>query len=112
MSKRMLTASVAAGDGGPVIVLSGEADLTCTEQLNTVITGQLSKQVRQLTIDASGLSYADSASIRTLVLAARTLRDRDGILILLHPQASVARMLALTGADQLIKVRAVSAGTP
>ena len=71
-----LTAWVAAGESGPVIVLSGEADLTCAGQLSALITAQLAGGTRQLTIDVSELRFADSASIRTLALAARTRRVR------------------------------------
>lgn len=110
MTQGRLEASVAAGESGPVIMLTGEADLTCAGQLNALITGQLAGGVRQLTIDVSGLRFADSASIRTLVLAARTLKERDGRLVLLRPQQPVARMLALVGADQLITIRAVGTG--
>jgi anti-sigma B factor antagonist len=101
----MLQASVEAGESGPVIVLAGEADLTCAERLDALITGQLADGTRQLTIDVSGLRFADSASIRTLVLAARTLTGRGGGLILLDPQKSVARVLALLGVDQMITIR-------
>jgi anti-anti-sigma factor len=105
VAEGMLQASVEAGECGPVIVLAGEADLTCAERLAALITGQLADGTRQLTIDVSGLRFADSASIRTLVLAARTLRERGGSLVLLDPQKSVARVLALLGADQMITVR-------
>ena len=101
----MLQASVEAGESGPVIVLAGEADLTCAEQLDAVIAGQLAGVTRQLTIDVSRLRFADSAAIRTLLLAARTLTERGGRLVLLDPQRSVARMLALLGADQMMAVR-------
>lgn len=37
----MLEASITAGESGPVIVLTGEADLTCAEQLRDLLTGQL-----------------------------------------------------------------------
>jgi anti-anti-sigma factor len=100
----MLQASVETGEYGPVIVLAGEADLTCAERLGALITGQLAGGTRQLTIDVSGLRFADSASIRTLVLAARTLTERGGSLVLLDPQKSVARVLALLGADQMITI--------
>jgi anti-sigma B factor antagonist/stage II sporulation protein AA (anti-sigma F factor antagonist) len=101
----MLQASVQAGESGPVVVLAGEADLTCAEQLSTLITEQLAGATRQLTIDVSGLRFADSASIRTLVLAARTLTERGGRLVLLDPQPAVARVLALLGADQMVTIR-------
>ncbi len=112
MSRDMLEASVTAGECGPVIALSGEADQTCAGRLNALINGQISDAVRQLTIDLSGLRFVDTASIRTLVLAAKTLKEHNGDLVLLHPQPPVARTLALTGADQLITIRATIHGMP
>jgi len=100
----MLKASVAAGRSGPVITLSGEADLTSAAQLGALLSAQLSDGTRELTIDVSGLRFADSASVRTLMLAARTLKDRDGSLVLLHPQRPVARVLELTGAVHMFTV--------
>jgi anti-anti-sigma factor len=94
----MLTARVAAGESGPVIVLSGEADLTTVAQLSALITAQLARGTRQLTIDVSELWFADSATRRTLVLAARTLRERGGSLVLLRPRRPVARVQAHKGA--------------
>jgi anti-sigma B factor antagonist len=99
----MLKASVAAGPSGPVMILSGEADLTTVGELSALISAQLDG-TQQLTIDMSGLRYADSASIRTLVLAARTLKERGGRLVLLQPQPPVARILSLLGADQMLTV--------
>ena len=108
----MLTARVAAGESGPVIVLSGEADLTTVAQLSALITAQLARGTRQLTIDVSELWFADSATIRTLVLAARTLRERGGSLVLLRPQRPVTRVLALTGAEQMFTIRGQTHGEP
>jgi anti-anti-sigma factor len=100
-----LTASVTAGESGPVIMLCGEADLTSAGQLSALITAQVSRGTRQLTVDVSGLRFADLATIRTLVLAARTLQERGGDLILLCPRRPVAKVLALTGADQMFIIR-------
>ena len=85
-------------------MLSGEADIT-TAQLSELVTGQLAGETQHLMIDASGLSFADSASTRVLVLAARTMRQRGGDLALLRPQQALARMLEITGADQVITIR-------
>jgi anti-sigma B factor antagonist len=100
-----LEASVTHGQSGPVVVLSGEADVMSAGQLSDLLRAQLSGGARQLTIDVSGLRFADSASIRALVLAGKTLRDRGGTLVLLSPQPPVARILELTGADELLAVR-------
>ena len=106
----MLRASVAAGVSGPVVILSGETDLTSVGQLSALITAQLSGGTRQLTVDVSGLSFADTASIRTLVLAAKTLKERGGSLVLLRPQPTMARMLDLLGAAQIFTIRAETHG--
>ena len=73
-------------ESGPVITLSGETDLVSVARLSALISGA----TLELTLDAPGLSFADTASIRTLMLAARTLKERGGRLVLLHPRRSVA----------------------
>jgi anti-anti-sigma factor len=85
--------------------LAGEADLTSAGQLDALITAQLSGGARQLTVDVSGLRFADSASIRTLVLAARTLKERGGGLVLLRPQETMSKVLDLLGAVQMFSIR-------
>jgi anti-anti-sigma factor len=108
----MLQASVEAGPSGPVIMLSGEADLTSAAELNALLSAQLSDGIRDLTIDMSGLRYADSATVRTLVLTARTLKERGASLVLLCPQPPVARILTLLGADQMLTIRGQTQGEP
>jgi anti-anti-sigma factor len=88
-----------------VITLSGETDVTTVAELSELITTQLSGGTLYLTIDASGLSFADSASVRVLALAARTLQQRGGGLVLLRPQQVVARILDIMGVDQVITIR-------
>jgi anti-sigma B factor antagonist len=104
--------SVAAGESGQVITLSGETDLTTVARVTALISGQLPAGTLELTIDVSGLRFADTASIRTLVLVARTLEARGGRLVLLHPQPPVARALALLGADQMLTIRGQDPGEP
>jgi anti-sigma B factor antagonist len=100
-----LESSVAAGESGPVIVLSGESDLMSAGQLSELLSTQLSTGAQNLMIDVSELSFADSASVRALVLAARTLRERGGSLVLIRPQPVVARVLELMGVTELLVVR-------
>jgi len=85
-----LEISVAAGESGPVLTLSGEADLTTVAELTDVLSVQLAAGARHLTADLSRLRFADSAVIRELVLADRRLKDRGGRLVLAHPQPMVA----------------------
>jgi anti-anti-sigma factor len=107
-----LRASVSAGESGPVITLSGETDITTVAELSELVTAQLSGRTLHLTLDASGLSFADSVSVRVLVLAARTLRQRGGGLVLLRPQRPLARMLEIMGAGQMITIRGETEASP
>src|SRR5438552_9885001 len=77
-----LRVSALAGADGPVVVLSGEADPTTAAVLREMLAAQLDTGTRLLTVDASGLSFLDSASVRVLVLAARALQGRHGRLVL------------------------------
>ncbi|HMI27143.1 MAG TPA: STAS domain-containing protein [Streptosporangiaceae bacterium] len=107
----LLDISVAAGEAGPVLTLSGEADLTTVAELTEALTAQLAIGARHLTVDLSRLRFADSAVIRELVLADRRLKERGGRLALAHPQPAVARVLSLLGVDQAIEIRdGMSAG--
>jgi anti-sigma B factor antagonist len=100
----MLTAMARAGESGPVILLAGEADLTCAGELSALITEQLANGTQELTVDVSGLRFADTSAIRALVLADRTLKERGGRLVLLNPQRAVYRVLTLLGADQMFPI--------
>ena len=64
----------------------------------------------QLTIDAANLRYADSASMRTLVMAAMKVRTRAGSVTLLDPQPPVARMLDLLRIGEIFSIRGRATG--
>ncbi len=95
-----LQVSVVSGESGPVLVLAGEADLTSITQLDEALAAQVSGQAVRLTIDATDLRFADSASVRTLAMAAMKARTRAGSVTLLNPQPLVARMLDLLCVDE------------
>lgn len=100
-----LRASVSAGESGPVITLSGEADITTAAELSELIIGQLAEETQQLTVDVAGLDFADTAAIRVLLVAARRLRQRGGDLVLLRPQRALARVLEILGADEVVTIQ-------
>lgn len=96
---------VAVGESGPVLMLSGEADITTLAQLEDALSAQLAAGAGILTVDLSGLGFADSATIGALIRAARTLKSQGGRLDLARPQPALARMLALLGVDKVVPIR-------
>jgi anti-anti-sigma factor len=101
----LLTIHVAAGDAGPVVMLSGEADITNVDQLEDALNAQITAGARILTVDLSGLRFADSTAIVALVQAGRTLKARGGRLDLSNPQSTLAQMLALMGVVESLTAR-------
>ena len=71
-----LEVSVEAGDLGPVIVLTGDADSSSATQLNEVLTARVPGRTRHLTIDATNLRSIDPATAQTLMLAAPVVMSR------------------------------------
>lgn len=103
-----LRVSVAAGESGPILTLSGEADITNADQLRDAITAQLASGTVYLTIDAAELNFADSGSIGILAGAAKSLKELGGGLVLLRPQNSLVRTLILLGVDQVLTIHGES----
>jgi anti-anti-sigma factor len=100
-----LQVSVVSGEYGPILVLAGEADLTSVARLDEVLTAQVSGQAVRLTIDATNLRFADTASVRTLATAAVKARTGAGSVMLLNPQPPVARILDLLCLDKVFAIR-------
>ncbi len=105
MALSSLQVSVVSGEAGPILVLAGEADLTSVARLGEVITAQVSEPAVRLTIDATNLRFADTASVRTLAMAALKARTGAGSVTLLNPQPPVARVLDLLCLDELFAIR-------
>ena len=101
----LLDISVEAGESGPVVRLSGEADLSVAGQLGEALNAQVSSGARHLTVDLSGLRFADSAAIRTLIEAHLALTRRGGTLELAGIRPEMARIFSLLGVAQVISVR-------
>ena len=76
------------------------------------VTGQLADGTLHLTVDLGRLEFADTAGIRVFLLAAKTLRQRGGDLVLLRPQPTLARILEILGAEEVLAIREGTGATP
>jgi anti-sigma B factor antagonist len=101
----LLAIKVNEDESGPVIRLSGEADLTAAARLNEVLSAHALGTARQVTVDVAGLRFADSASIRELIWAHRVMSERGATLVLADPQPTVAKALSLLGVDHMLTIR-------
>jgi len=111
-----LRVSVTGGDSYTVVALAGESDVYTYDQLRGALESEAAMGVALLIVDLSGLEFMDSTGVRVLLDIRVMMKDRGGKLALAQPQHTVARMLNLVGADQLIPVygtvEEAAAGTP
>jgi anti-anti-sigma factor len=99
-----LKISVTAGPAHTLVTVAGECDLHTGRQLRDVLTSEVSRGVDRLILDLSELAFMDSTGMQVLLSVRTVLSVRGGILALASPQPVVARILELTGADQIIPV--------
>jgi anti-anti-sigma factor len=87
-----------AGSGWPVVVLTGEVDLSNVDDLAVALQQAVPNDATGLVLDLSGVSYLDSTGLRLLFGLARKLSDRQQRLHLVVPQGSViSKVLDLGG---------------
>jgi anti-sigma B factor antagonist len=108
--------SVTAGHPYTVVALAGECDVYTYDQLRGALESGVAGEARLLVVDLSGLSFMDSTGVQVLLDIRVMMNERDGRLVLVSPRATVARVLNLVGADQLIPVydtiKEAAAGIP
>lgn len=93
------------GGSRTVVRLVGEADVT-TPALAQVLGAEAAKKPRLLLVDVSGLAFIDSSALHEIVRVHRQLRADGCLLALISPTPAVARILQLSGLDQVLLVHA------
>ena len=99
-----LRVSVSDGDVYTVVTLAGESDVYTYDQLRSALEAEATKGVPLLIVDLSALEFMDSRGVQVLLDIRLMMTDRGGKLALAGPRNTVARVLNLVGADQLISV--------
>ena len=99
-----VTAREAAGEPYTLVEVTGEADVTNTDELRRLLDDEVAQQPRMMIIDLSGLRFMDSSALHVILRANRAMDRLGGVLALAGPREPVAKMLRLTAADQLVPV--------
>jgi anti-anti-sigma factor len=86
--------------GAPVIVVSGDLDISSVERLREAVAAVAAGHPDELTFDVSELRFMDSAGIAVLLGAA----GKVPTVRLLRPSAAVRRVVELTGLTDVLKV--------
>jgi anti-sigma B factor antagonist len=87
-----------------VVVLAGELDMARRDEVGRHLAAASRVAPAFLVIDAEHLDFVDSSVLGVLVGVVRDVRDRGGDLRVAACSRAVARLLAITGIDQIIDV--------
>jgi anti-sigma B factor antagonist len=85
-----------------VVALVGELDLHTANELTTAVSGLLEQKVTRVEVDAGGLSFADSAGLRAVLMARAAAEEAGATFGVTVASGSVERLIEITGLSELL----------
>lgn len=86
------------------IKLSGRMDHAGSVEIQASLAHLTEPPANAVIVDLSRVEIITSVGIRTLLLTAKALTSRGGRMVLLNPDATVTKVLAISGLDRAIGV--------
>lgn len=93
-------------DGVQVIKVGGEIDLFTAPKLKQKLDRVIDGGGARVLIDLSDTSFVDSTALGVLIGAARRLRSRQGTMVIVNTDQSIAKTFEITGLDSIFTIRA------
>jgi anti-anti-sigma factor len=91
-------------DGIRKIDLSGRLDIEGAAAINLRLTVLTTAERTFSIIDLAGVDFLASMGIATLLQSAKAARLRNGNMVLMNPQANVAKVLVAMRIDKIVPV--------
>jgi anti-sigma B factor antagonist len=85
-----------------VVRMPAEIDVLSSASVSDQLSAVAAQRPDAITVDMTGTAYCDSAGIRALTSARQLTAERGGQLRLAVGDSPVARILQLTGLDQVL----------
>jgi anti-sigma B factor antagonist len=87
-----------------VIKLQGEVDLYAAPELKDHVNGAIESGKTKLVLDLTEATFIDSTTLGILVSGMKRLRPRGGMLAVLCPDPTMARIFDITGLNRMFSV--------
>lgn len=87
-----------------VVRIAGSVDSVTSEDLQRVLTGEVTAGHNRLVADFSGVEYTSSAGLRVLLATLKQCRSGGGDLLLAAPNPEVRNVLELSGFTGILRV--------
>jgi anti-anti-sigma factor len=89
----------------PVLQVSGRLDTHTVSILEKAMSQAMSKNVKSLVLEMSGLTYVSSSGLRALLMARLEARDRKGTIMLCALTPQVRDVFDMVGFTSLFDIR-------
>ncbi len=86
------------------VSLSGRMDAAGSLEIHDRLAVLTAPPANTVIVDLTKVEIITSVGIRTLLLNAKALKSRGGRMVLLNPDATVTKVLAISGVDRVIGV--------
>lgn len=90
--------------GITLIKLDGRLDITGVNQIETKFAAHCSGENARVIVDMAKVEYLASIGIRVLVTNAKSLKSRNGRMVILRPTKEVMEVLDITNIPSIIPV--------
>lgn len=87
-----------------ILELNGKLDINGVSQIETKFAAYCSGENARVIVDLSNVDFLASIGIRLLVTNAKSLRSRNGRMVLLNPTPDVMNVLDITDIPAIIPV--------
>ena len=91
-------------DGVRRVRLAGRMDVEGSREIDLKFTSLTASRQAFVIVDLSLVDFLSSMGLGTLVRSAKAQMSREGKMVLLSPQAHVAKVLETTQVDQILQV--------
>lgn len=85
----------------PIIELEGEVDVYTAPQLKQQMISLLEGGAKTMVVDLAKVDYLDSTALGVLIGGLKRMRETDGNLVLVCPNARIRRVFEITGLDKI-----------
>ena len=91
------------GELGTKVVLVGKLDISGAEKIDVPLATVAGSR-GNIVVDMAGVDFIASIGIRHLVMAAKTVARKSGMLVLLDPNPTVTEVLFTAGLQDLLPI--------
>jgi len=91
------------GGGVTKLSLNGKLDIAGAGAIDMPWSVMMGSR-RAIVVDLSGTSFIASMGLRTLIMGAKTVASKGGKMVLLNPNADVAKVLEDSGTTSIVAI--------